>query len=187
MALLSAFNFLFKKWTWRIFRIVYWVFMSDSNDYPLQNVKSKQAKERTHARKNGFVPRHGTNWKMGKRCGENQGNQFQIFPRATASIASVCVALAGMVPGVLQPSPVDPQVCGCETHSGSTPDTLVPCLAVPWASLGQGTEWQLWQLTVPALLLLPLRLATGTSTLWRWQPKEPPGSGQRLFYLTLYR
>lgn len=157
--------------------------MSDSNDYPLQNIKSKQAKERTHARKNGFVPRHGTNLKMRKRCGENQGNQFPIFPRATASIASVCVALAGMVPGGLQSSPVDPQVCGCETRSGFTPGTLAPCLAVPWAPLGQGTEWRRWQLTVPALLLLPPRLATGAGMLWQRQPKEPPGSGLRLFSL----
>lgn len=126
--------------------------------------------------KNQFVPRHGNDWKTRKRCGENQGNKFQVFPGATASIASVCVALAGMVPEGLQSSPADPQVCDCKIHSRFMPGSPVTCLAVLRALLRQGSEW----LAVPALSLLCLLLATGMGMLCQWQLKEPPDPGQSL-------
>lgn len=82
----NAFNYLLKRVTWRIFRIVnfgicvrqWWL------SSPKRKIKTSKKPPRF---KRGFVPRRETSWKTG----ETQGNQLPAFPRAAASIASLQV------------------------------------------------------------------------------------------------
>lgn len=119
--------FLEKELTWRLPRILTSVYHHQTamiNIFKIQN-RNKQ-EERTRFKKRCCL-RHETSWKAGKRCGENQGNQFPVFGRAAASIASACAALAGEPPEGLQSSPADPQVL----ESGAGCDPCRACLRCP--------------------------------------------------------